>query len=80
MPRSLSSVLHVPDFRKTCSSDTEHLQNSAYAHCIVKVVLQGTDGKHDSVRNEGFERYTHRGNGTEILSDHQFQSIEFQEM
>jgi len=70
----LAPVLHVPNLRKSCPSNTEHLQylaNGSTASRGLPARYRGgdTDSEHDPVRDESFERNTHGGDSKPILND-----------
>jgi hypothetical protein len=80
MSGPLAPVLHVPDLRKSCSSNTEHLQYLVKASTASRGLSArdrggGTDSEHDPIRDESFERNTHGGSfkpilGNQLASNH----------
>lgn len=56
MSCSLSSILHVSDFRETRARDAETLSSLEEG---LQRRAEGTNGKHDPVRDECFEGNTH---------------------
>ena len=60
IPGSFPSVLHRSDLGKARSCDAEHLENVSVASCVSLRGKRGSYTEHDSVRNEGFKRDTHR--------------------
>ena len=70
----LAPVLHVPDLRKSCSSNTEHLQYLVKASMASRELSAkdrggGTNSEHDPIRDESFERNTHSGSRKPILGN-----------
>ena len=57
----LSSILHVPYFRKARSTDAEHLVTESVSLC--RVGETETYAEHDRIGNQSFEWDTHAVGG-----------------